>query len=151
MFVWWLLVKGRIQCNSNLYHKHVVDSPICTICGSAEETLDHIIFRCAFATHLWLAIGLQPGSDISAKTLHFNLNINGVPNAQYNAFAALCCWQVWKRRNGLILRNEPQTLRQLIMSCKTEAIQWRARMPKRGKTAVYEWCRLLDQATARQN
>lgn len=55
----WLLMRGRIQCRSNLYCKKIVDSPDCEICGSGMETPDHIIFQCPIAISFWEAIGLQ--------------------------------------------------------------------------------------------
>jgi len=47
----WLLLKGKIQCPSNLYRKKIVDSPACSICGADHETPDHVIFQCPIAVH----------------------------------------------------------------------------------------------------
>lgn len=58
-FCGWLLVKDRIQCKVNLRRKHILQDVICAICGDAEETGDHIIARCRFATSFWRRIGWQ--------------------------------------------------------------------------------------------
>jgi hypothetical protein len=49
----WLLLKGRIQCRSNLFRKHIVDSPACLICDADQETPDHLIFQCPIAAQFW--------------------------------------------------------------------------------------------------
>ena len=54
----WLLLKGRIQCRSNLFCKKIVDSPNCLVCGADQETPDHLIFQCPIAVQFWSQIGL---------------------------------------------------------------------------------------------
>lgn len=102
----WLLIKGRIQCRSNLYHKKIVDSPACSVCGATEETPDHIIFHCPIAVQFWSAIGLQANQNLQTKHLHCIQKLPNFPEDQYSAFITLCCWQLWKRRNGVVFRNE---------------------------------------------
>jgi hypothetical protein len=141
----WLLSKGRIQCRANLHRKHIVDSPNCTVCGAAEETPDHIMFHCASAVQFWSSLGMQLGAETSTNRLHCLPKIGNLPDAQYNTFIVLCYWQLWKRRNGSVFRNENLNLRQLILSCRNEATQWQARMPRKDKKVVDDWCRLFDQ------
>jgi hypothetical protein len=145
MFI-WLLCKGRVQCRANLHRKHIVDSPTCAVCGAAEETAEHIVFHCDFAVQFWSAFGLQSSQNLGSSNLHCIQTIGNLPDAQYNTFIILCYWQLWKRRNGFVFRGEALNLRQVILSSKSEANQWRARMPKRDKRVVDEWCRLFDQA-----
>ena len=54
----WLVQKGRIQCKTNLYKKHIIDSPACSICGAMEETTEHLLFGCVKATEFWEALGV---------------------------------------------------------------------------------------------
>jgi hypothetical protein len=37
-------------------------------------------------------------------------------------------------------------LRQLFLSCRNEAQQWRARMPRKDKKVIDDWCRLFEQS-----
>jgi hypothetical protein len=75
----WLLIRGRMQCRSNLYHKKIVDSSICTVCGAAEETPDHIIFHCPIALECWSAIGLPGNQNPQAQNLYCIQKLQNVP------------------------------------------------------------------------
>ncbi|XP_071678540.1 uncharacterized protein [Lolium perenne] len=58
-FFAWLLVRGQIQCRSNLLRKGILDehSCHCPICDNPLETPDHIMFGCEFARHFWSMLG----------------------------------------------------------------------------------------------
>jgi hypothetical protein len=109
-FFMWLVSKGRIQCRSNLFKKKVVNNPECEICGALEESTDHIILRCPFAIEFWNVLGLTVTDDLSCRTIQTIPNIQAIPQKQYSSFFALCCWQLWKRRNAFIFRNEVLSL-----------------------------------------
>ena len=147
----WLLVRGRVHCRLNLFRKHVVDSPGCTVCGAAQESADHIIFSCPFASEFWSALGVGDAHLHHTDDLVCGPDIPGLPSDQRNTFVILCCWQLWKRRNGFIFRNESLNLRNTLLLCKSDASQWKARMPKKSKNVVQVWCQLLDQAIEKVN
>lgn len=150
MFI-WLLMKGRIQCRSNLFRKKVVDSPTYLDCGAEEETADHLVFQCPPAAHFWEAIGFHHAGSVQTRNLHCLSRATGIPNDQYSAFVALCCWQLWKRRNALVFRQESLNLRQLILSCKAEGNLWRAKMPRKSKKIIDDWSKVFDDAVNLQD
>jgi hypothetical protein len=57
LYVGTVLIKGRVQCRTDLFAKHVVDSPVffCGPCRAPEETTGHIFFNCPapWAIQLW--------------------------------------------------------------------------------------------------
>jgi hypothetical protein len=140
----WLLVKGRIQCKANLYRKKIVDSPACTVCGADQETPDHIILHCPFAAQFWSTLGLQDVHNLQTKNLHCFQKLQNLPADQYSAFIILCCWQLWKRRNEVVFRDVHQNLRTIIISCRSEAFQWKVRMPKKSKMVIQAWSSFLE-------
>ena len=75
-------------------------------CGAPEETSEHLILECPIAVSFWAAVGLQlqPGQHI--ENIHCLSKVNSIHDAQYSSFIALCCWQLWKRRNGIAFCNE---------------------------------------------
>jgi hypothetical protein len=44
-----------------------------------------------------------------------------IPQEQFGMFINLCCWQLWKQRNGIIFQQETLTKRQVLLACKQEA------------------------------
>jgi hypothetical protein len=143
----WLIIKGRIQCGSNLHRKRIIDSPACSVCGAAQETPDHLFFQCPFAVQFWSGLGFQSVQNLQTSNLHCIRKLPSFPEDQYSAFISMCCWQLWKRRNRVVFRDEHQSIRNLLLSCKSEAIQWRARMPK-GSKKVIEACSTLFDISA---
>lgn len=139
-----LLMKGRIQCRSDLYHKKIVDSSECIACGAHEETPEHLIFQCPMAALFWEKIGMPLADGLQTRDLHCFSKVRGIPDDQHNAFISLCCWQIWKRRNALVFRQQNLNLRQLLLSCKAEANLWRTRLPKKSKKVIDDWCNLFE-------
>jgi hypothetical protein len=143
-FFMWLLSKGRIQCRANLYRKKIVQDQHCEACGASEETTDHIILHCPFARDFWNEIGIADTTQIMAREIHEISAISGLPTTQYNTFIALCCWQLWKRRNALVFRNEVLSLRQILQACHSEADAWRPRLPRKQRHVVDSWTNYLQ-------
>lgn len=142
-FFMWLATKNRIQCRANLFMKTVVDSPACEVCGAPEETTDHILLHCSFAREFWAILGLPVADDMSIGGLHSLPPIQAVPSVQYSAFFTLCCWQLWKRRNAFIFRNEALSVYQVLQACGLEAAAWRPRLPKKHRHIADAWCTWL--------
>jgi hypothetical protein len=143
-FFVWLLLQGRIQCRHNLCKKTIVDSPICEVCNSEDETSEHIILRCGFAVAFWEAIGFSWSSDQSIGELYQATRPNNILEDQFGTFIALCCWQLWKRRNGIVFRNEALNLQQVLAACKVEAQLWRLRMPVPSRAVTNLWCHVFN-------
>jgi hypothetical protein len=51
---------------------------------------------------------------------------------------------LWKRRNAYVFRDEELNLRKTLISCKTEVVLCRVRMPKKNKKVIEEWTRKFD-------
>jgi hypothetical protein len=144
-FFMWLVSKGRIQCRANLCKKRIVSSPGCEICGATEETTDHIILHCPFARSFWNALGLTVTDDLSAQAMHTLPKIQALPLTQYSTFFAMCCWQLWKRRNALIFRNETLSIRQVLQACCLDAAAWQPRIPRKQRQVADAWCLFLQE------
>jgi hypothetical protein len=56
-FFTWLLIQGRIQRQTNLLRKNVIDTAVCKICQQDEETTEHVIMGCLFAKGSWEKFG----------------------------------------------------------------------------------------------
>jgi hypothetical protein len=144
-FFMWLLSKGKIQCRANLFKKRIVGSPCCEVCGAAEETADHIILTCPFARDFWNEIGLQLSDELSTRNIQSFPSIGSIPQRHYSTFIALCCWQLWKRRNAVIFRNESNSLRQVLQACCYGANAWRPRLKRKHRQTADFWCNLFQE------
>jgi hypothetical protein len=142
-FFMWLASKGRLQCRANLFKKRIVTTQACEVCQGMEETTDHILLYCPFARGFWNALGLIIDDDLTVHRLQSLARIQNIPAKQFSSFLALCCWQLWKRRNALIFRNENLSLRQVLHACALDAAAWRPRFKKKEKEINTAWCTYL--------
>lgn len=60
----WRTIQNCIPTLENLRRKHVEVYPICSVCNSDIETLDHILFSCAYARKCWDLSHLDHRDDI---------------------------------------------------------------------------------------
>lgn len=58
----------------------------------------------------------------------------------------LCCWQLWKRRDAVIFRNEIMDVRQMMLSCKREVELWLFRLPIKDRDVADSWGAVFDLA-----
>jgi hypothetical protein len=149
-FFMWLASKGRLQCRANLFKKRIVTTPACEVCQGTEETTDHILLHCPFARGFWNALGLLIDDGLTVHGMQSLPRIQNIPAKQFSSFLALCCWQLWKRRNALIFRNENLPLRQVLHAYALDAAAWRPRSKKKEKEINTAWCSYL-QSMLNQN
>jgi hypothetical protein len=147
-FFMWLLIHGRIQCKTNLLRKRVVDNPICEVCNQMPESTDNIIAECEFATEVWLMLGIifQNGNTGVASAIHETAAPSHIPDKHFPTFVVLCCWQLWKRRNGVVFRSQYDSMNQFLSACISEAKLWKHRLPKQDRQIVDSWCNIFQTA-----
>jgi hypothetical protein len=92
----------------------------------------------------WEAIGFSWSFDQSIGELYQATRPNNIPEDQFGTFIALCCWQLWKRRNGIVFRNEALNLQQVLAACKVEAQLWHLRMPVPSRAVTNLWCHVFN-------
>ncbi|XP_074282811.1 uncharacterized protein LOC141607361 [Silene latifolia] len=48
-FLCWLIAHQRLTTQDRLYRMHIIQSNLCFLCGSHEESHEHLFFSCAFS------------------------------------------------------------------------------------------------------
>ena len=142
-FFGWLLVQDRIQCRTNLLTKNIVEDATCELCHLEDEDSNHIVFSCPIARSFWSAIGVQLSPDASVQTLWDTRWSADTPQEHRACLALLCCWNLWKHRNAVVFRQEPQSLQRLLQTCREDARLWRHRIPTGGEEVASAWCNQL--------
>ncbi|KAG2652488.1 hypothetical protein PVAP13_1NG338338 [Panicum virgatum] len=97
----------------------------------APETAEHLLFFCPFSSAFWQRLGVQLEPDTAVRDLHHLQKPGSLPPTHFDTFVLLCCWQLWKCRNGIVFTQKSMTLPQFLQSCKLEArVAWSYRLPK---------------------
>ena len=145
-FFSWLLVQERIQSREHLKRKHVVTDAVCEVCNHAEETAAHIIFHCAFAASFWEAIHVELPTNMTPMKLPQLQPPAHIPGKHFDTFLLLCCWQLWKRRNNVIFRQQSDPVGAVLRAAKEEARTWSFRLPHRDLAVGVSWCATFESA-----
>jgi hypothetical protein len=144
-FFAWLLVHSRIQTSSTLLKKHIptTSQAVCPICGCADESATHIIFRCPFAVAFWDTIGgrFPPVADVRHLHEYAAPAAAGALPASTSTFVILCCWHVWKHRNGVVFQHDTPSLTHLLAACRHDATLWHARASEAARSDTNLWDR----------
>jgi len=97
--------------------------------------------RCPFAKDFWSAIGFSTPILSSGRLgdIHNICCPSNLPQKHLNTFVALCCWQLWKRRNGVIFRSETTSLQKTFPACISDANLWKLRLPRKDRNLADVW------------
>lgn len=98
-FILWLAVRNRLLTRDRLIAFGIPSSPLCVLCGAANETHDHIFSRCPFIITVfqscpitivgeWFDLLQQP-----ATTIRFQIQ---------SSFVAVAIYLTWRERNSRI-------------------------------------------------
>jgi hypothetical protein len=140
-FFGWLLSLGRIKTRDTLLHKNILaqGDAGCPLCPIALETAQHLVFGCPFAQGFWASVGVVfcPGAvpdNMMNPACH-----PGIPERSAATFLLLCCWQLWKHRNGVVFNGDSPSLPAVRSKCRDDATFWRARLSATAKDDVDIW------------
>ena len=112
----------------------------------AAETVDHLLLHYPFAASFWQRLGIQMEPDAAACNLLHLPKPENLPAAHFDTFVLLCCWHLWKRRNGIVFRQESLNLPQFLQNCKLDARAWSCRLPRQDMGVSDHWCNVLSLA-----
>ena len=59
LFITWLAVQNRLFTKDRMLHWHMSCDPMCVLCGSVPESVDHLFFSCAFSKTVRLMLLAQ--------------------------------------------------------------------------------------------
>ena len=145
-FFGWSLISDKIQSRVNLQKRKVLEEATCELCQHQPETSLHLLFWCPAAANFWRRLGFLVPNDFDVGELHHLSRPPHIPALHFETFVLLCCWQLWKRRNGVVFRGEEATVIQLLQNCKAEARLWACRLPRADAALGDVWCSIFHQA-----
>ena len=115
-FFMWLLNRKRIYTADRLLARGWPCSAMCSLCGNAPETADHLILRCPFSRMVWRAAArdhalpcINPPDSASSTGTTFSAwwastrgSIPARERAALDGVVAYTAWFIWRERNNRI-------------------------------------------------
>jgi hypothetical protein len=145
-FFTWLLVQNKIQSRHNLQRKRAIVQADCELCRHDDETADHIMFGCPTAVAFWERLGVASASVFSASVLElWNMPLPPlIPQRHRAVFLMLCCWNLWKHRNAVVIDAQRPCLRRLLRTCAEYVRLWAHRLPAGDASIPESWCSIFS-------
>ncbi|CAJ2637065.1 unnamed protein product [Trifolium pratense] len=102
----WMAAHERILTNYRRSRWGIGISPLCNICGAADETVIHVLRDCISATQVWLRLVPSNQSSnffsLSCRDWIFkNItnNFHGTHDLNWTSTFMVACWNLWNWRN----------------------------------------------------
>lgn len=142
----WLLLMDRLNSKDLLQRKHfnTQGNDRCVTCNSlTTEDSFHLFFTCSFAQQCWHNIGI----DGNFHRTFMDMIIEAKENFQFPFFMetfAICCWNIWSRRNDFIFNNVPVNFQRWRSDFKEEFTLHMRRVKKSEQTLWQSWIQPFD-------
>ncbi|XP_021684459.2 uncharacterized protein LOC110667803 [Hevea brasiliensis] len=122
----WKSMHNAISVRMNLRRHGMRTNPMCLVCNTEEETLEHTLFWCDHARATWFlrpcSYKLNPIGFSSIRewwTKLFQEVLIGHLSPELLKYAAITCWQIWKDRNNMVFNsivpNPLSTLKRILL------------------------------------
>jgi hypothetical protein len=95
------------------------------------------VLGCSFSQRFWRSIGARVAEDADVRQLH--ALPEAIACATASTFTALCCWNLWKHRNGVVFNGDHPFLRHLAAACVCDAVLWKERVPSGLRADAVIW------------
>ncbi|KAF7820595.1 reverse transcriptase [Senna tora] len=108
----WRVCWNALSTRENLFRRKCSPSPVCPICLSEPESIEHLLFFCGWTRSVWFSCSLASKVDrFSISRVEdwcgrfFGKSSPLTQNLQ--ALAACICWCIWKERCSFCFEGKP--------------------------------------------
>ncbi|XP_071905812.1 uncharacterized protein [Coffea arabica] len=104
-FFIWKCIQGALPVKAAVNRRTGVGDPICTMCGTAQETVEHLLLTCPHTENIWKASPIQwdgakeQQGDFKMWWLRISEARHRSEGMEHIGLTANILWQVWKERN----------------------------------------------------
>ncbi|KAL8503461.1 hypothetical protein ACS0TY_022272 [Phlomoides rotata] len=127
----WRILRCRLPTRSALKKRNILtdgDDLSCGLCGSYEETVQHLFFECSFSYQVWCrcyAWLMSPMACASDPTSHF-LQHSGALGWKRKKHVMECIWScavwfLWKARNNKVFEHKEISLERTFEEIRIKA------------------------------
>jgi len=118
----WIVHQRKILTWENLLKKGFTGPSKCYLCGSQEETMDHLLNFCPFISIMWEWVASifrhsdRDRLNISNTLKNWRKNFSGneIINKAWTLVPGFVIWDVWKECNSQIFKNKASKPQHII-------------------------------------
>ncbi|KAJ0490856.1 putative RNA-directed DNA polymerase [Helianthus annuus] len=120
-----------------------VNDRTCIMCGSYDESSEHLLVSCQFAQMVWQNIALwcsiPPIIAFDLKdmlTLHEVCTVSGKKKKVLHAVILVAIWSIWKSRNEAVFQQKSPNMTKTLDEIKAMAYLW---VKNRSRSMTLTW------------
>ncbi|GJT66702.1 reverse transcriptase [Tanacetum coccineum] len=105
---WWKACSNALATYENLSRRGCYCLPICPICYTKIETVEHVLFECSWTKVVWFgsSLGLRldniSGPIVSRVQQLLDMVPSNSERIKFHRSLANIAWQIWKSRNAYV-------------------------------------------------
>ncbi|KAI8542490.1 hypothetical protein RHMOL_Rhmol08G0141800 [Rhododendron molle] len=110
----WKVVKNWVANKANLFKRMCDPSPLCPICISAPESIEHTLFHCPWTRAVWFGCRksfwtTDLDTSLAAIWMEDLLCGHRAKETTLENMTAIfqVCWAIWKARNAYVFTGNP--------------------------------------------
>nr|CAD1844261.1 unnamed protein product [Ananas comosus var. bracteatus] len=132
----WIVLKKRPLTANNLLKRGWIGNTVCVLCGTEEETIDHLFVQCVFSRFL-MVMNLENArlgnSGDNVTTIWDRWMTTNRSQSSCTSISELiaCWWIIWEVRNGVIFRKTQPDPIQAVHKIKQVVEIWDLALPGR--------------------
>ncbi|KAL9991673.1 putative reverse transcriptase zinc-binding domain-containing protein [Helianthus debilis subsp. tardiflorus] len=123
----WKTEMNRIPTLVAIRNSNVnMESVVCSLCGEQDESSEHLLISCEFASAVWNYIsswcGVSPIFAFSVwdlLTLHHNSRFGRQKNKVFQGVIMTAGWCIWNMRNDKFYSNKSATFAKVVEDIKS--------------------------------
>jgi hypothetical protein len=148
----WQAAKGRLKTRDILAKKNIIDNALCPYGCDEEENVEHMLFRCPYATQVWTALGFalnQQTNMAQALLAAEQIRLVQAGNEAATILIAIA-WNIWLARNRKVFDNVTTPCSAIKENIVQTLQLWKHRTRKEPRSlAIEAWTQIWEQPAAR--
>lgn len=127
----WRSLSSALPVASNLVTRGMNVDMICLLCGTQDETPNHVLFNCEVARQVWALSNFpspQNGFQKDSLFVNFSYLIQMSKNIRVPVEIRRCypwiLWLIWKNRNKFVFEAKEQRAEEIVDDIFDEASSW---------------------------
>ncbi|KAJ0680603.1 putative reverse transcriptase zinc-binding domain-containing protein [Helianthus annuus] len=128
----WRMEMGKIATGVALKNRNVqLGEPLCPLCGSDDESVDHLFIACQAASVIWNGISswckIPNIFAFSIKDLlgiYKEIRASESKKEAVQGIILIACWSLWRARNNLMFSHIEIRIDRILSEVKALGFLW---------------------------
>jgi ribonuclease HI len=122
----WQACNNILPTKEKLFKRHIIDDPLCPICGLATETLAHILWSCPSAKDVWMECNprIHKCTSDEVDFLYIMEKLMDRFDDDQMQLVVTVARQIWFRRNSIVFGGDMVSPGVVVCRAKDQVEAW---------------------------